>query len=264
MEVIELQELLQKSIDYYKSVMLMSYVILFIGIVGITFTVIIIFNAFLSKRFTKQNMRIWIAITCFVVIVLCLNKPFQAAMRNQIMLNNLRADLKNPSVVAASGKVEECYGYTKGGIAVIIGGETYYLSPQLSSMQAGDEYTFRYLSHSKSLFTYELLDDAEIPKSAEVTHDMLTRFNYESKGITTNYDAEDAAFAYVNQYYLSLGSDIYQKFLDTGWTVSGYYIQTEEVYRCRLISRNDTTRIYIVLDAKTSCPIYFWQDGDNL
>jgi len=263
METEELQKMLCQLIDYHNEIVRGLFIVIAIGMVGIIAVTIIIYRGILKKYLLSRAAKISIVIICFLVMTFFLIRPYQTALQGQEMLYALKADLKDPVVVEKNGTVTDSFGFTKGGTAVVVNDEIYYLAPQLSNMQIGKEYSFKYLYHSKRLIAYELLHDEPIPSTSKVTDEMLCRFIYEPQSITTNYDAEDLAYQYAKQYYSSINNDIYQLFIDTGWTTSGYFIEKDGIYRCTLTPRKGNTFVYIVLDANTSCPLFFWQVGED-
>lgn len=68
-------------------------------------------------------------------------------------------DINNWETIEASGIVDNRFAFEKGGSAVVIDNETYYILPALGLMDIGESYYYQYLPISKFIVSFNSSDD---------------------------------------------------------------------------------------------------------
>lgn len=256
----EVVEMIQNRLIYDGTMIRSSLIFMVPG----TLTAIILLQFGLNRVFnryyvTGKSQRL-IKLSCIILILMCSTTQLLGTEGNRLIrLFQLRQDLKKEAVTLSYGVVEDIYPYEKGGNAVTINGQRFYIMSGIGNMKTGMEFQFKYLESSKFIVAFEVEKDTPIPKNANVPESMLWRFSSDSyEAIKNVYQVDDLAFKYVENYYKILGTKEHKIFLDNSWTIYSYYIKNERRYRSNFES--EQRKIFIIIDALSGKPIYFWTD----
>lgn len=254
----EVIEMIQYMIDFESKMIRRSVSGILLGTVaGIVFLLIIIRWKF-QKRSIPKNYQKYILRFCMIFICLfSITSLYQSEGKRWKRVSALNTDLQNLKISSLTGSVDNIFSYQKGGNAVIIGGQTYYIMPNIGSMKPGLEFKFKYLTVSKFIVSFEVTKDEPVPETAEITEDMLWRFSDSAFEPVQNINMVDSlAYQYIRSYYEAVGGENAERFRKGSWSIYSYYIKANALYRCNIESKDE--KIFLVIDAETGEPVYFW------
>ena len=248
MDIIEtLQQL--RQIEIHKLGISFCYILVICGF----FITIFMGIQYQLKRSSKNHK--WVI--CLILIVL----PFALNYNSIARIRNITLDTDNLTIERSKGRVDSSYAYAKGGRAAVIGNCTYYVFPQLGSMETGVNYEFEYLKNSKFIVSFVDLDNPVLEFN-RIPKDSVSLFMGSREGpIDFNSDIETLAYKAILAYYRSTDLKKYESFRSKSWEIYVYLIVDRNAYQCNCEARDDKISVHLVVDAKTGTPTHFWEKG---
>ena len=156
----EIQKLVETYIQYNKEFLLLE---LKATLFGITVCVIVGVLMIRQSRWTKSvklqlNKKVIMILYISFIVISGLSLCMWDNIARMERVSNLSKDLRDFQFVDSTGKVEDNFAYIKGGGAVIVCGEIYYILPSIDigKMYVDKIYNFTYLPNSNYIVSFEL------------------------------------------------------------------------------------------------------------
>jgi hypothetical protein len=229
--------------------------------------IVILFGFFYRKKkdaLLQRKNRILATITVAVIFIAPFSYMVYANRDRMEMVSNLKKDLEQQSTAIGIGVVASKRAYEKGGTAVVVNGDEYYVLTNIGAMRSGRHYEYVYLINSNFIVDFTVMDATPIPDNAQVSAQDQRIFGEPSYRFPLSdlRVIDEVAFDYLKKYYSKTMDDSsYNDFILTGWSPYGYAIETPvEGYRTDFSSTNTDEKIYLIFSRETGEVLYFWTE----
>ena len=157
MEESTLELQVEEYIQFSKKIVEEELVSIILGIIfAILLVIIILRYAPLKYRKKMPVKKVFVPIASLVLVLFGVSIFLKSNTVRIRRIEALSKDMSNWNPIVAFGTVDDRFAFEKGGSAVVIDNETYYIIPKLGLMDVGNSYEYQYLPLSKFIVSYSL------------------------------------------------------------------------------------------------------------